>query len=230
MPNVQLAGNGLGGTLQGAYGTYNAASDGSFTVDVRDAAACLAAGMSYMRNAGEYFLTPVAPRAASAGRIGASTALSNGPIAIANAVDVGRALNVIISNGSTPLTAGAVVVAYKGMDNALHTDSVSAAACAVSTVITQPLSRAVAVVQTMYITGIAGGAGAYARVDDTNLIGLPSDPFAVDFSLNNEWNGGTLQSTTSTASATAVGATGVQNTPNSTITYGFLYGYVSPTT
>lgn len=229
MATVQLAGNGIGGTVQGAYGTYTAAADGTYTVDTRDAPAMLVLGMSYLRKGGVGYTLPAAPRAASAGRIVASASLANGNLAIANQPDVGRQLNVIMGNGSPAITAGTVSVTYMSTDNVSHTDTFQANLTPLNGSITLPLSHPAVSISTPVVANMAGGGTPYVRMDDTNFLGLPADPGATDFVINAEYDTGSLQSAPGTPSTTCIGATSVVTTPNGTVTYSFNYGFIAPT-
>ena len=80
MSTVQLAGNGFGGLVQGNFGNYQAAADGTFTVDNRDAPALLTQGLSYVKQTSRSYTAPLAPAAATIGAVVASGALSNGSV------------------------------------------------------------------------------------------------------------------------------------------------------
>lgn len=230
MSTTRLAGNSVGGVVQGNYGTYQAGSDGVFTVDTRDVPAMLLIGMSYLRNAGGVYTLPKAPVAASAGHIAASAAMSNGAIAIANQPDVARAVNVILGNGSPAITAGNVAVTYKAQDGGTYTDNFAPAnLVGLNGSTTVPLSRGVLSMSTIVISAMAGGGSPWIRLDDTNLLGLPSDPGGQDFAIEAEYDTGTVQASPGTPSTSAIGTTSVVTTPNGTVTFSFLYAYVAPT-
>lgn len=227
MSTVRLATNSVGGTIQGQYGTYQPASDGTITVDTRDAATLLAAGMSYVANRGDSYTTPFGPAAATAGQIVASAALSNGAVAIANQPDIMRPVNFIFGPGTTALTAGTVSVTYIGNDQQTHTDVLSVVAPA-STNITTPLSRGAVSISTIVAGGITGGTSPFVRADTTAAIAVPCDPGAQDFLLNNEIADSTRATLAATFAAASIGCVTVHTAPNGTHTYSLAYAYTSP--
>lgn len=226
MATVKLATNGnAGSVVQGQFGTYQQASDGTVTVDSRDAPPLIAAGMTYMHNAGGYYTTPVAPRASSSGRIHTSGAFSSGAVAISNQPDVMRQVQVVIGAGTTAITAGAVTVTYLGQDFQNHTDVLSGIMAA-NAIVTQNLSRGVVSIATMTVGAVTGGASPFIIMSDTNLIAVPSDPNGQDFVLNAEYDTNSLQSAPGTFSTSSLGCTTVVAAPNGTQTYSFGYVYV----
>src|SRR6266446_6555138 len=174
MTTVQLAGNNaLGGVLRGNFGTYQAASDGTFTVDTRDAPAALAKGASYLGGVGStYNFDAAAPLAATSGRLIASGALSNGSPSIANQPDVPRQAALIIGTGTGAITAGTIAVTYVGNDNVSGTDTLSLA-CPASSITTQFLSRGVAYISAATVAGLVGGTSPCRHLDTTAGISLP---------------------------------------------------------
>jgi len=229
MSTIKMGG-GPGGTVQGNYGTYPpSATDGFYTVDVRDVPQLLAAGLVLLRNGTEAYTTPISPRNASAGRIAASAALSNGAVTIANQPDVARQLNVILGNqGSPSLSGGSLSLTYTGSDAVQHTDVFSYAIVPQSGSITLNTSRPVAHIVTGTISGVTGGTTPFFRIDDANVFGLPADPGAQDFSVSVEYDGGTLMTSVGTPSVSCIGATTVQNAPTGTSAYSWIYGFVAP--
>ena len=126
MPTVQIApgaGQGLGGVIQGLWGTYTPAADGSYTVDGRDVPPLLAQGFNYVKSLTNFYTTPIAPLAATVGRVVASGALSNGTVAISNQPDVMRPVTVEVGTGTAAITAGNVAVTYTGNDGVSATEN-----------------------------------------------------------------------------------------------------------
>lgn len=229
MSTIRMGG-GPGGVVQGQYGSYTpSVADGFYTVDVRDVPQLLSAGLTLLRAGGELTIINSA-RAASAGRIVASAALSNGNLTIANQPDVPRQLNIIMGQtGTSTITAGTVSITYVGSDMASHTDVFSAASVPPAAgVITLPLSRPVVSLSTPVVGGMAGGSTPYVRIDDTNFIGLPSDPNANAFAIYNEWDNNTLQAAHGTLQTGCIGAVSVVNAPAATWNYTFAYGFLAP--
>lgn len=226
MANVQMAGNGFGGVVQGNYGTYQAASDGTFTVDTRDAPTMLALGMTYVGKVGGGYTFPLAPAAAAAGHIVASGALSNGSVAVSNQPDVARQVSVVVGAGTTAITAGTVAVTYTGNDGQSATDTLQLA-CAASGTVTQFLSRGVVNISAIAVAGLIGGASPFIFMNTTATLSLPVGPSAVDFSVTREYDAGATIAVG--AASSTLGSITPTTAPNGTVTYSFLYGYVTPT-
>ena len=227
MPNVQLAGNGFGGYIQGNYGNYSIGVDGTFTVDTRDAPALLALGMSYTKMVSNSFTFPIVPPAAAIGAIVASGALSNGVVAVTAQPTVTRPVNVEVGTGTTAITAGTVAVTYRGNDGVVATDTFPLA-CALSSATTQGLSRGVVSISSIVVAVLVGGTSPWLRLSTTAALSLPVDPNTVDFAVNREYDAG---------ATIAVGTLGVSmgsifptTPPNGTATYSFGYTYTAPTT
>lgn len=228
MAQVKLATNGIGGSvINGQFGNYQAASDGTVTVDSRDVPALLAAGMGYITNAGDFYTTPAAPAAATAGQIVASAALSTGAVSIANQPDVMRQVQFVFGTGTVAISAGAVSVTYVGQDQASHTDTLNPAVAA-SASVTISLSRGVASITTINVGSFTGGASPWIRADTTASIAVQSDPNAVDFVCNIEYDVAAKQTTPATFSTSSQGCIAPQNAPNATRTFSFAYAYLSP--
>ena len=227
MSTIRMGG-GPGGTVQGQYGTYvPSTADGFYTVDVRDVPQMLASGMTFLRQATEYH-TITNARAASAGRIVASAALSNGNLTIANQPDFSRQLNIIMGNGTAPITAGTVSVTYVGSDNVSRTEVFQAQLAPASGSITLPLSRPAVSISTPVVGGMAGGTSPWVRIDDTNFMGLPADQNANGFTVAAEWDNNARQTAPGTLQTGCIGAVSVVNTPASTWAYTFQYGFLAP--
>lgn len=225
MATVQLAGNGFGGIIQGNFGTYQAASDGSFTVDTRDAPAMLSQGMTYVSVVTATMSTPLAPAVATVGAIVASTALSNGTLALTANPDVPRPVNVEVGTGTLAITAGNVLVNYIGNDGVAGVDTLSAV-CALSTAVTQALSRGVVTITGISIAGVVGGVSPWIRLSTTAAISVPVGKGAIDTAFLREYDSGATAALGTVA--TALASIAPTNAPNGTRTYTFLYSYVNP--
>ena len=227
MSTVQLAGNGFGGVVQGLFGNYQAASDGSFTVDARDAPSLLTRGMSYVKQTSRAYTLPLAPAAAAVAGVVSSGALSNGTVAVTTQPLVMRPVNVEVGTGTTAITAGTVAVTYVGNDGVSGTDTLSLA-CALSSAVTQGLSRGVMHISDITVAGLVGGTSPWIRLSTTTALSVPVDPNAVDFAVNREYDAGATVAVGTLASA--LGSIVPTTTMNGTVTYSFNYSYLSPVT
>ena len=227
MANVQLAGGSFGGVIQGAFGTYQVATDGTFTVDTRDAPSCLALGMAYIKNATRSYVTPLAPAAATVSRIVASVALSNGALTIAANPDVPRPVAIEVNPGTAAITAGNLAVTYEGNDGQLLTENVSLV-CAASAPFTNDLSRGVVTISSATVSGLVGGHTPFIRLNTTAELSVPVDPNTVDFAVTREYDNGATAAIGATS--VALGSIAPTAAPNATNTYSFMYVYTSPTT
>lgn len=224
---VVLAGNNIGGTVLGAFGPYQQATDGTFTVDSRDVPELLKAGMSYIQKETSYFDTsPATPLAAASGQAVASTALSNGTVAVSNQPDVMRPLNVIIGTGTSAPTAGSVAIAYVANDGSTQTDTFTTLPAASGSV-TQATSKGVAHINTITIAGVTGGTSPWLRVDTTAAIAVPIGVGAQDFKETLEFHDGTVE--TNGTLQTSLGCIAPSTAPNGTHTFGFAYTWIQPT-
>ena len=227
MATVQLAGNGFGGLVQGNFGNYVAGSDGTFTVDTRDAPALIANGMAYTGHSNVFYTYPAAPLAAAIGAVVASGALSNGTVALTANPDVPRPVNFEFGTGTTAITAGTASITYVGNDGLSGTDTFSLVT-ALSTAVTQALSRGVVTISNITIAGLVGGTSPWRRLSTTAGLALPVGPGAVDFAVQREYDAGATIAV-GTLSTTVLGGITPTTAPNATVTYSFNYTYTSPT-
>jgi hypothetical protein len=225
MPNVQLAGGGFGGQIQGNFGIYQANTDGSFTVDSRDVPSLLTLGMAYVKQSNRDITLPMAPAAAAVGGVVSSGALSNGTVAVTTQPTVMRPVNVEIGTGTTPITAGNVSVTYLGNDGVVTTDNVSAV-IALSTSETVGLSKGVQSISNITVSGLVGGTAPWIRLSTTAQISLPVDPGAIDFAVNREYDAGATVAVGTLG--TALASIAPTTAPNGTVTYSFSYSFTSP--
>lgn len=225
MSTVLLAGGGFGGLIQGAYGNYTQASDGTFTVDTRDAPALLTLGMIYVQKTTTQYTTPIAPAAAAIGGVVSSGALSNGTVAVTTQPTIMRPVNVEIGAGTSAITAGSVAVTYIGNDGLSTTDTFSTvlAANGGSTLST---SKGVISISNITVSGLVGGASPFIRLSTTAAISVPLDPSSVDFAILREYDAGATAAVGSLA--TALGSVFTTTAPNGSAVYSFNYYYVSP--
>lgn len=225
MTTVVLAGNGFGGTVQGNFGNYTVAADGTFTVDARDVPPLLTQGFSYVKQTGASYTTPIAPAAAAIAAIVSSGAISNGSVAVTHQPDVPRPVNVEVGTGTGAITAGTVAVTYVGNDGTTGTDTLSAVVGA-SAATTQGLSRGVVTISSIVVAGLVGGTTPWIRLSTTAAISLPVGQNAVDFAVTREYDAGATIAIG--ALAAALGSITPTTAPNATVTYGFIYDYTSP--
>ncbi len=225
MATVQLAGNGFGGLVQGNYGAYRAAADGTFTVDTRDAPSMLALGMSYVNKAVSMHGLLIAPAAATLGHVVASGALSDGAMAIAAQTDVPRQVTVEVGAGTLAVTAGTATVTYIGNDSQTDTDTFSLA-CPANGSTTQFLSRGALVINSVELAGVVGGAAPWFRMSTTATLALPISPGGADFDVIREYDAGATIAVGALAST--LGGITPTTAPNGTVTYGFVYSFTAP--
>jgi hypothetical protein len=228
---IKLNVSAIGGLIQGNFGTYQAASDGTAVVDTRDVPSLLVAGATYVNNRFASYNTSPNPAAANAVGICASGSLANGAIAIAHQPDVMRQVAVLWGAGTLAISAGTVAITYTANDGTLQTDNVSLVSAA-SGVNTTFLSKGVVHLQTPTVSGLTGGAAPYIELGTTASISVPVDPGAKDVVFLKETIGsgdeavGTVSTTTlaTIAPTTApVGALGAGSTG-----YSFAYTYTAP--
>ena len=226
MSTVQLTGNGFGGLVQGNYGTYQAASDGTWTVDTRDAPALLTQGFAYVNHLSKAFTLPLAPAAATVATIVASGALSNGSVSVAANPDTMRQVTFEVGTGTTAITGGTATVTYIGNDGQSGSD-VFPLNCTASTSVTQYLSRGVQTISAVTIAGLAGGTSPWRRMSTTTAVSVPVDPGAVDFTVTREYDAGATIAVGALVAA-SLGTITPTTAPNATVTYSFDYNFVAP--
>jgi hypothetical protein len=225
MSTVQISLNGLGGVVQGNYGTYQAGTDGTCIVDARDVPAMLALGATYVNVVSANYATPIPPTAATVGAIVASGALSNGTVSVTSQPNELRPVTVEVGTGTVAISAGTATVVYTGNDGVVTTDSFSLA-CAASTSVTQTTSKGVDTISSITVAGVSGGLSPWFRMSTTAAISLPVAPGAVDVAVQREYDGGaTIAVGTLTSSLASITPT---TAPNGTLEYSFMYSYTAP--
>ena len=216
------AANSLGGLVQGNFGSYMPSSDGTYSVDTRDVPALLAAGFIYMKQSVGAYTLPLAPAASAVtGVIIASGALSNGALSIAAQPDVMRPVKIAVGTGTTAITAGTVTVVYTANDGTTQTDTLSLA-CALSSAVTQTLSKGVVTITSATVAGVAGGTSPWLRADVTPALSVPVAPGAVDFAVIREYDAGATIAI-GTLLTSVLGSITPTTAPNGTVTYSFGY-------
>lgn len=222
MSTVKLNASAIGGMIQlSQTGNVVVPADGIITVDVRDAPALLANGATYINSTARRTAI-TAPRAASAGRLVASTALSNGTKSIANQPDVPRQGILVVDPGTSAISAGNVAVAYVANDGTTTTDNISAITPA-STIASTTTSKGIAILNSLVVTAIAGGASPGVQLNDSNSLSMMVDPGFVDFTVTGEF----VDTTSEGQVAVASGAASLtpSTTPNATHNYTVYYNY-----
>jgi hypothetical protein len=223
---MSAAAGGFGGLIQGEFGNYNVGADGTLVVDTRDVHALLARGVAFTKQISEAYTLPMAPAAATSGRVFASGALSNGTVAVANQPDVMRQVTVEVGTGTTAITAGNLAVTYAGNDGLTGTDTISLV-CPLSASTTQFLSRGVVTISSMTVSGLVGGTAPWLRMSTTAAISLPVDQQPAAFVITREYDANATIAIGAVTAAT-VGTVTPTTAPNGTVTYSFMYNYVSP--
>lgn len=224
MATIRLAPNGFGGIVQGNFGNYQAASDGSFTVDTRDVASLLAQGFTYLSESQQQYTTPLAPPAATVGAIIASGALSNGTVAITSQPTVMRPVTIEVGTGTGAITAGVATVTYVANDGNTQVDTFSLVAAA-STSTTQTTSKGVDTVSSVIVSGVTGGVSPWLRASTTTAISVPVGNGAIDVAFIREYDSG---ATVALGTPTAALASIIPSTTlNGTATYSFTYASTS---
>ena len=226
MATLRMAGNGFGGIVEGQYGNYQAASEGTFTVDTRDAPSMLVLGMTYLNQITQQMTMPLAPAAATVGRVVASGNLSNTTVSVSNQPDVPRPVTVEVGTGTAAITAGTATITYVGNDGQTDVD-VFSLVCPASGAVTQYLSRGCITVSSVVVAGVVGGTSPWFRMSTTAALAVPVPPGAIDIAFLREYDAGATIAL-GTPSSTILGAITPTTAPNGTVTYSFLYSYVSP--
>ena len=218
-------GAGLGGIIRGQFGNYQPASDGSYTVDTRDAITLLAGGFSYVKQSSKFYTAPLAPAAATIGAVVASGALSNGTVSLTANPDVMRPVNIEVGTGTLAITAGSMAVTYVGNDGLSGTDTFSLV-CPLSSATTQSTSRCVDTITSIVVSGVVGGVSPWRRLSTTAAIGVPVDSGGIDVTFTREYDAGATIAIGTPG--TALGSITPTTAPNATVTYGFAYTSTSP--
>jgi hypothetical protein len=223
---IKMAGNGVAGTVQGNFGTYTAASDGSYTIDSRDVPAMLLAGMTYLNQGSFSYYAPIAPAAASATAYIASTTLSNGALTFANQPDVLRQAQLVVTQFASPgPSAGTLALTYYANDGSTQVDTFNLNNANVTSPYTAQTSKGVAHFVTGTVSGLAGTG--YFSLGSTATLSVPVPPeFSGDITFLKETIN-TGDETVGTKSTVTLGSIAPTTAPNATHTYSFFYTTLS---
>lgn len=221
-----VAPSGIGGVIMGQFGTYPMATDGSYTIDSRDAPSLLADGFSYVKMGNTTYTTPKAPAAAAAAAIIASAAISNGAVAIAASPDVMRPVEVIWHAGAAAITAGTLTVNYTGNDGVATSDVISLVS-ALNTTNTAFLSKGAIAVASASVAGLVGGGTTFLYASTDANLSLPVAGGAIDISVSREYDAGATVAVGALLTNVLASITPT-NAPNATRTYSFFYSFTSP--
>lgn len=233
MATVTMNALAVGGTIQFAVtGTVVVPANGIITIQAADAGSALLMGCTYVNNRVGWQTFPVPPRAATAGRIVASTSTAIGSLTIANQPDVPRQVAVVLYSGTTNITAGVCTLTYTANDSTTQVDALSLIATA-STNTTLTSTKGVVHLTSAVVSALAGGATSGIQINDTNSLSMMVDQGFVNFTA--------LKETLSTPSVAAdetigtVASSAASITPStapitSTNNYGWAFSYVMPTT
>ena len=222
---VTLSVGNIGGTIDGNFGTYVPAADGTISADTRDVPALLTLGATYVSKRSTTYYTNIAPGAATVGQLVASGALANGAISVTNQPDVMRQGAMKIAAGTSAITGGTVSIVYKANDGTNTTDVLPATAGASGTA-TSFLTKGVAHITSITVAGLVGGTSPGIQIDTTASISLPVDPGTVDLTVFKE-NSNTADETVGTLSTVTLGTIAPSTAPNGTHTYSFAYAYTT---
>lgn len=226
MPTIQVYGANVGGLIQGEFGNYGPAADGTYVIDSRDLFAALRAGAALLIKSVQSYTLPGTPIAATAGAYIASVTLSNATLTIAAQPDVPRQAQFILGNGTGPITAGSIAVTYFANDGTTQVDTISAVlgASASSTFNT---SKGVSHFTSVIASGIVGGTSPFIYAGPTSVLTLPVAPGATDFAVQKENVSGVDEAVGTLTTGTLGGITPT-SVPNGTRTYSFLYSFFGP--
>ena len=225
---MNISGSGLGGTIEGGFGTYLADVNGNITVDPRDVPALLTAGCSFLRKASSWWTPGNAPAAAAAAAWHTSGALSNATLAISAQPDVSRQGAVVVNAGTSAITAGNFAFTYLSNDGQAQTDNNSLVTAASGT-LTFFTSKGVVHITSMVVTALAGGASPGVQVGSTAMLCVPCDPGAGQTVTFNKTVVDGADEAVGTVSTTTLGGITPTTAPNATHTYAFAYTYLAPT-
>ncbi len=220
---LPIAGVAPQGAFQGQYSNVNAGSDGTFTIDPRDLAYALGAGYVPARTDFEFYYTPTAPAAASAGLCFASAALSNGTKAIAANVDVMRPVSAVALPGTAGITAGVLTLTYDANDGTVAFADALSLATAASTTKTVQTSKGVARMRSQVVTGLTGGSSPTFYIGTSADLSVPVPPGAQDAVVVNEWLDGAIVAVVNAGTLNAAGKYTANTAPNATHNFGVSY-------
>jgi hypothetical protein len=168
---------------------------------------------------------PVAPRAASAGRLVASTSLANGTLSIANQPDVPRQGVLVVDPGAAAITAGNAAITYVANDGTTVTDTKSLVT-PTSTIASQTTSKGIVSLTSVIVTAVAGGSSPKIQLNDTNSLSMLVAPNYSSFAIRQAYVDGVANGSSAVASSAA--SYTPSTTPNGTHTYQAIASLMSP--
>lgn len=224
---VALDASAVGGVIipGGSAPRIPVPANGRITVPTFDAPLYIAAGARYVNSNSRSTELGAAPAAATAGRIVASVALSNGTLTIANQPDVPRQLATRVDTGTTAITGGNLALTYVGNDGQATVDNLSLVAPA-SSLLTVTTTKGAISVTSAIVTDLAGGTSPKIQINDTNSLSVQVDPNFASFQFNQTRADGVAEGQVAVASSAASWTP--STTPNGTVTYGAAYSYTAP--
>jgi hypothetical protein len=123
-----------------------------------------------------------AVKAASAGLVVASVALSNGTLTIAANPDVPRPVEFVVTPGTLAITAGTLTTVYTDSQGVGVTETFSVTT-ALSTVKTVTTSHGVSVMSSATLAAVAGGVSPWIQGGTNAQIALPIDVNAAGIAI-----------------------------------------------
>lgn len=207
---------GLSGTL------YVPDANGLIAVNPGDVIGFLNSGTAFPSFTSNTKSAVITPAAASAAATVASGALSNGTKSIAAQPDVPRPITFIMGAGGAAVTAGNVAITYIGNDGAQHVENVSTIMASGGSK-TYATLFGVALMQSVVISGVAGGSSPFIYGGTTAAVALLSAPGSTIASVYREDTDGT-SGTVGTFNAN--GIITPTTAPNATHTYSWGYTMV----
>lgn len=215
---VSLDASQIGGTIipGGAEARKVVGPTGVITVKGIDAPSFVQAGAKFIQAQQIQSSGIIAPRAASAGRVVASTSLANGTLSIANQPDTPRQLVAVFDPGTVAISAGDLALTYVANDGTTQVDHISPVTPA-STIKSTTTSKGVVSLTSAIVTALAGGASPLVQVNDTNSLSMIVPPYFSGFALTRAFADGVVNGTTAVASSAA--SYTPSTTPNATHTY-----------
>jgi hypothetical protein len=217
----------IGGTIipGGQEARKVVGATGVVTVKGIDAPSYLQAGAKLLNARVFNQALPVAPRAASAGRLVASTSFANGTLSIANQPDVPRQGILVVDPGTTAISDGNVAVRYVGNDGVDTTDNISPVT-PLSTIRSVTTSKGIVSLTSVIATGLAGGASPKIQLNDSNSLSMSVPPSLSSFAMVRGYADGVVDGTTAVASSAA--SYTPSTTPNGTHTYSAMFSGNAP--
>lgn len=230
MATVQMNAAGVGGLINfQATGPVVVPTSGLISINTLDVPDALRMGCTYVnQRSGQQVVGQginSGARPASAGRLIASTSLAAGTLSIANQPDFPRQADMVITAGTSAVTAGTLTLSYRANDSTNQVDVMSVVTAASGTLTTRT-TKGVVTITSAIVTGVAGGASPAIQLNDTNALSMLVDPGFQSFSVIKETVNGANE-TVGTVASSAASVTPT-TTPATTNIYSFGYTFTSP--